>query len=188
MIWDSWSAGDWAGVAGTIVAAFVGVGGLLIVLGVERSGRYVERVDAALAEVIAALGRRATELDRYTSEMFSLNDSIHQQAMVSQRRDARRRSSGGPLDADLQAAAEVACLAATRRRDRAPVEALAAATFDLKQAVTLWQMEHAGRIAADVRRWRTRELDAPAFIARMQEHRDGARASGEAALAGESGS
>ncbi|MCT1476510.1 hypothetical protein [Microbacterium sp. p3-SID336] len=187
MIWDSWTAGDWAGILGTIIAAFVGVGGLLIVLGVERSGRYVERVDASLAEVIAALGRRAAELDVYTSELFSLNDSHYQQVMVSQRRDARRASPGGPLDADLQAAAEVACLAATRRRDRAPVEALAAATFDLKQAVTLWQMERAGRIAADVRRWRTGELDSPAFIVRMQEHRDGARASGEAALAAENG-
>lgn len=187
MIWDSWSAGDWAGVGGTIVAAFVGVGGLLIVLGVERSGRYIERVDAALSEVIAALGRRATELDAYTSEMFSLNDSVHQQAMVSQRRDARRSSPGGPLDADLQAAAEVACLTATRRGDRAPVEALAAATYDLKQAASHWQMERAGRIAADVRRWRTGELNSRVFITRMQEHRNDARASGEAALAAESG-
>ena len=159
----------WDGVLGATAAAVVGVLGLLLVLRCESAERYRERVDRAFAEVVTALGRRALELDAWTSANPSLNDTIGQQIAVSELRESRRRSPGGPLDADLQTAAEVACLTARGRKDRPSAHALAEATFALKRALPSWQIQRAGRIAHDIRRWRSGEISSTTFIAQMRE-------------------
>ncbi|MEV8172157.1 hypothetical protein [Microbacterium sp. NPDC077486] len=170
MIWDSWTAGIWASVLGTMVAALIGIVGLVAVLIVEASSRYKERLNSALGSVVVALADRARELDEWSSPPLSLNDGFPQQQMEIQQRAGRRDEPGGPLDTTLHAAAEVASLAATRWWHRKPVSALADATFDLKLAVVAWQIAYAGRMAADVRRWRTGVLSRRKFIAAMRDY------------------
>lgn len=179
--------GDWAARVGTIVAALIGVVGLTIVLVVEARGRYRARVDDMLAVVISALAGRARDLRewtedvvpsvRFTPDKFTAS---RQAAMDNWQREHRKSAPGGPLDADLQAAVEAAWLTGRRRRDRRCLAALADATFSLKRAVNPWQIDRTGRIAADIRRWRSGEVSGREFVRRMHTFRDEAVASGEA--------
>lgn len=175
-------AGDLIGIAGTIVAALIGVGGLAIVLGVESRDRYRGRLDDTLSGVIAALAQRAEDLEVWADYKPAprAGSSQVQPLFDNWERTRRQAAPGGPLDTGLQAAVEIAWLAAHKAPDRACLAALGAATFNLKLAIRPWQVERSGRIAADIRRWRTKEIDGQEFISRMDQYAADARGSGEA--------
>lgn len=168
---------DWASVGGTIVAALIGVGALAITFGVEARSRYTARLDEALAGVILALAERADSVDRWSDAEASA--SRLSPVSMDRIRWMAINAPGGPSDANVQAAVEIAWLAA-RGRDRACMSALADATFSLKRAVVTWQVDRSGRVAAAVRRWRTGELPRRAFIEEMTVLGRDAIASGEA--------
>lgn len=156
-----------ATIAGTIVAALIGVIGLALVLLTEAKQRYRDRLDVASADVIRALSDRAAQLDAWASESPPATGASSIRALG--RFMARRDHPGGPIDSDLQAAAEVLWLTARHPNDRAPAKALADTTWALKRALVSWQIGRTGSIAASVRQWRVGEITAAQFIAAMAD-------------------
>jgi hypothetical protein len=148
---------DWAAIAGTIVAALIGVAGVIVTIVVENRSRYRARLDEALAGVVGALARRADDLDEWCTARHQWMPDARNRLLVD-----------GPMDTDLQAATEIAMLAGKRNGDRAPLAALGDATFTLKDAVVGWQITRTGRLSAEIRRWRTGEVTGEEFTRRMQ--------------------
>ncbi|MFE5671694.1 hypothetical protein ACFQ58_08795 [Agromyces sp. NPDC056523] len=157
---DALTASDWFAFLGVLVAAILGV--LVAVWGqwVARRAANVERFDAALAGVIVALGKRATELDEWASPAeVAVVGSLGMRAT----RDARFGDAGGPVDIELQTAVEAAWLVAPGRKDRECMDALSAAVYNFKEGTVQWQIDSLARLAADIRAWRTGTLSPNHF-------------------------
>lgn len=167
------TASDWFAFLGVIVAAVLGVG--VAVWGQWKARKAAERdsLDAALASVILALGERAVELEAWAAPA---PEWVVGSQGLTYVRPPRGGSPGGPTDARLQTAVEVAWLLARTQKERACLEALAGATFYLKLASVRWQVARLGRVAAAVRKWRTGFFDDERFRADMLAHKEAAAA------------
>ncbi|MCU1408484.1 MAG: hypothetical protein JWM23_564 [Microbacteriaceae bacterium] len=161
---------DAAQVIGTLVAALIGVAGLAGVLWIEQRTRYKDALDAALAEVMRAFARRATDLEIHRERKWG--------AMGLRFPDA----PGGPLDADMQSAIEIAWMVA-RGRDRPVLKSLGDATYALKMGLVSWQIGMLGPLAMDIRRWRTDAIDRAEFIRIMNGAEEAAKSSRDFYLA-----
>lgn len=162
---DALTASDWFAFLGVIVAALLGV--LVAIWGqwVARRAASVERFDAALAAVIVALGRRATELDEWASPAeVPVVGSLGMRAA----RGARHGETGGPVDVELQTTVEAAWLVAPGRREGQCMELLSEAVFNFKKGTVQWQIDSLARLAADIRAWRTGTMTLKHFLYGME--------------------
>jgi hypothetical protein len=165
---------DWAAIDGTIVAALIGVAGVWASIHVAARSRYRSRIEETLAGVIGALGDRASVLDRWAAQIeVSLGPHGTKYNMRNQ------VPIGAPIDAALQSTVEVAWLSARKRRDLKGMRALGDAIYKLKFAVAAMQIVECGRIAADIRRWRSGEMSLRAFTERMRSLQERAVRSAE---------
>lgn len=147
---------DWIPLIGTIVVILFGIVGLSSVLTAESRRRRSDRFDDALAGVMAALGRRATEL-----ETWSQGDSDFPRGVM------RARPMGDPpSDVDLQSHLDIACMAAPRRH-RATVHELTSAATLLTRGRVEWQIIRSGDLCRLTRKWRTGLIDRGEFVSRL---------------------
>ena len=122
----------------------------------------IERFESALAEVMAALQRRHSQLDRWIREATPLTHREPRgQRMVEPSEQIR-----GPSDSDLQTAVDIAVMRSTVGT-KGVMDALLTCTFALKQGRVGWQGAVTGEIAGDIRKWRTEELTSEQFIDEM---------------------
>lgn len=175
-------AGDIATVIGTLCAALIGVGGLAIVLVVERHERSSARLGEALARVIESLGERAMDLDAWlaTERVVARDMRGAPRSLALPPRDA----VGGPLDARLQVSIDAAWMLARKNSDRVAMKALGDATYNMKFALISWQIPHLGQVAGLIRKWRTGEMDCERLCIELENISKQALASGEANTGG----
>lgn len=167
--WDALSPSDWFQFAGVVVAALAGVGVAVWGQASAHRAEQRERLNSALAEVIAALGRHAVALDAWAAPAeVPVSGSLGMRFS----RPGRSEEIGGPLDAGLLTSVEAARLVARRREDRRCVQVLSEATAQLKQGSVAWQIQQIVSIAAEIRKWRTGDTSPSKF-------RDALRAHGE---------
>ncbi|WP_166870292.1 hypothetical protein [Salinibacterium sp. ZJ450] len=154
------------GVVGTLVAAGIALGGLLWTFRHERRERAEERFDRALQALMEALGRRAEQLDEWVS---TPSHTRNMRGEISTSWPKSRDRSGGPLDADVQTAADVAHMLA-RGDDQVQALATVAETiYMLKRGRIGWQIGTCGQIVGDIRKWRSGKLSTQAFHDQMKE-------------------
>ncbi|WP_157008522.1 hypothetical protein [Agromyces laixinhei] len=138
---------DIAQILGTLIAALIGVVGLAIVLGIERRDRYRGGLDGALAVLIAELAEREIALVAWTEE-----------PAAAQTRELREQTIGGPSAADLEAAVEVACMAAQKRVDRECLQAIREVVQAMRLVPVHEQIATNGMLRMWLRMWRTQEI------------------------------
>ena len=157
-----------------LLAALIGLAGLWWVNTRERKDRRFEHAAEvaergeiqsrlALERLMAVIGSRALELHAWLGEpiLVSRNDAgaiIH-----TELRDLAKTISG-PLDVELQTAADLAAMASSPG-DRAGALALAELLFHFKRALTTWQIRKLGEVVGDIRKWKTGVLSESDFVA-----------------------
>jgi hypothetical protein len=125
----------------------------------------IERFDSARADVMAALARRHQGIESWCA----LRPSVRVVESGDHVTDVGPRDQlGGGDDVDLQTYVDIALMRAPAEYTR-PMDALAKSTFALKRGRAGWQSAMVGKIAADIRKWRTDELDDARFISAVDE-------------------
>jgi hypothetical protein len=158
---DTITIRDWASIAGTIVAALIGVIGLVVTLVWQSRERERATFESALADVMRGLSARHIDLDAWLLETVDVGMRIPMRVHTPE-------AAGGPSDAPMQALVDAAYMLAPKA-DRPAMQALADTTFHLKRARISFQQLQLGRLIADIRLWRTGAVSRSKFIAAMQE-------------------
>jgi len=161
----------WAPLIGIAFVVLVGLVGLSSVLKAESRRRRNERFDGALAGVMAALGRRATAL-----EMWSSSD-----ADAGRGSFRTRPQSEPPSDVELQSHLDIASMAAPRRH-RATIHLLTNAATLMTRGRVDWQIVRSGDLSRLTRRWRTRVIDRAEYVSQLKAIEVEVRAQERAAL------
>lgn len=151
------------GVAGTLLAAGVSLGGLYWVFRHERNERADERFDAAVADLMRAVGGRATELQVWLSEQTGRTQKLNSEWTFAERDEVW----GGPMSTTVNTAADIAVMHARSPARLAAMNAVARTTYIMGFARTVWVIAKSGELVADLRRWRTGELTQGAFLEKM---------------------
>ena len=170
----------WAQFFASITGAFLGVLGIAGVLFLEQRERYRSKFDAALSGALHALGDRAIELSVWLETAGVI--AIPSSGRIARLKD-RNDVTGGPDDARMQTAIDVAWMMA-RRGDLKVKRALGDVTYDLKLARTVWQVHVLGEIVGHVRKWRTGEHSPADVIRELERIGHDARASADSVVAG----
>jgi len=149
-----------------LVAALIGLGGLLLVNKYERKQKRQDRSDLAFEHLMSVIGSRAQELHAWlnspATQGFDKNGIV-----VYEQRD-QNKTTGGPLDVELQTAADVTAAASTQV-DRPVAIAVADVLYHFKRALTSWQVRNLGEVVGNIRKWRSGELSERDFIVWTEE-------------------
>jgi hypothetical protein len=148
-----------------LVAAIVGVLGLLWTNGLERRRRRQDSSDLAFSKLMIAIGNHAIRSAQWMDEPApgrNLSD-------IEDRYPGKNRgtTAGGPLDVDLQTAADVTVMEASKR-DRPVALQLAETLFHFKRALVSWQIARMGEVVGDIRKWKTGEIKAGTIIEKLK--------------------
>lgn len=161
-------------VVGAVIAATVGLGGTLLAAGValvgllwvfrhERNERADERFDAAVADLMRAIGAHATEREAW------LRDQTARPVARPARRSPRRDEVwGGPMDASVNIAADIALMHARTPDRQTAMKFVGNVLYMMGFARSVWAIAKSGEIVADLRRWRIGDLSQDEFIERMK--------------------
>jgi hypothetical protein len=159
-----------------LVAALIGLAGLWWVNTRERKDRRFEHAAEvaeqgeiqsrlALERLMAVIGNRVLELDVWLSEPTMVARNERGVVVHAEPRN-RDKTISGPLDVEMQTAADLAAMASSPG-DRAGALALAELLFHFKRALTIWQIRKLGEVVGDIRKWKTGDLSESDFLAEL---------------------
>jgi hypothetical protein len=134
------TAADWFQIAGTLVAALIGVGALWIVLRVERRDRYKSTLDAALSDVMRASGEYSDAISSWL-RLINVNADKWWEAPA-------------PSHARLQTLVDVAVMVGSKPEDQLVLQQLATGTFNVSRIRYDWLEGHLGELVGSIRKWR----------------------------------
>jgi len=153
------------GALAALVAAGIGVYGIFRVLQREQKERQESRLNDALATLMTVLAERAVELNEWLNEARPtlLGGSMNYRSNPD--------TTGGPNDARMQSAVDVAWMIAREPEDVRVLEAIGEATFMMKRGRAVWQAAELGVVIGDIRKWRNRTITADECVAAMNARR-----------------
>jgi hypothetical protein len=153
------------GALAALVAAGIGVYGVFRVLQREQRERQESRLNDALAALMTILAERAVELNEWLNEPHPtlFGGTMNYRSLPD--------TVGGPSDARLQSAVDVAWMIARDPEDVQVLEAIGDATFMMKRGRTTWQAAEVGVVVGDIRKWRNKTITADECIAAMNDRR-----------------
>lgn len=148
-------ARDAIAIAGTLVAALIGVLGVVLAFALERRDRYITRLDGTVGGIIREIAIRRQALHAYVSERPSTEgrDALLRAWVYS----ARGRSPGGPPDDALLAGVRIATFAGSRHRDRRILNIILQTVGYFSLATVDWQIEYLPILSSVITAWKTGE-------------------------------
>ncbi|MDI2099562.1 hypothetical protein [Ruicaihuangia caeni] len=149
-----------------LLAALIGVAGLLLANQVEQWRRQQAESDLAFVHLMHAIGAHALRCEAWLSEP-SYSRNLQDGSITSVFPKDRNTTFGGPIDVELQTTVDIAVLEATKR-DRAVALQLAETLFHFKRARTAWQIGRFGEIVGDIRKWKTGDMSERDFVDKLR--------------------
>jgi hypothetical protein len=170
----------WAALLNAIVvliAALIGLLGLRWVNERDRRARKVEsleraadersvRSQLALERLMSVIGARALELSRWLAEPGFAGYNAEGKLVYAEPKDANK-TIGGPLDVEMQTAADIAAMSASSA-DQAGALEVAEVLYHFKRTLVRWQVAKLGEVVGDIRKWKTGALSEQEFIADLR--------------------
>jgi hypothetical protein len=147
------------GAAGAVIAAAIGVFGIRSVLRAEQRERQAARFVDSLAGIMRAVGNYSVEMNAWMD--------------VSQgpysRRNFAKVTAGGPVDAGVQTAIDIATMTARTDEERSALFAIRQATNALKRGYMGSRLSALGQITGDIRGWQQGTMPHARLIQDMTE-------------------